>query len=71
MKKYQIKVADPPNSFYCPDSCESLYGGQCIMRIDGVYNGGFPLYYDEQIKLGRRYIRRQDCRVASWRHLSD
>ena len=60
MKKYQIIYADPPNPFYCPDSCESLYGGKCIMRIDGVYNGGFPLYY-EQIKLGRRYIRRQDC----------
>jgi len=30
------------------------------MRIDGIYNGGFKLYY-EQIKLGRRYIRRQDC----------
>jgi len=32
------------------------------MRIDGVYNGGFKLYY-EQIKLGRRYIRRKDCPI--------
>ena len=48
------------SSRYCPDSCESLYGGKCIIRIDGVYNGGLFLYY-EQIKLGRRYIRRQDC----------
>ena len=21
------------NSKYCPDSCESLYGGKCIMRV--------------------------------------
>jgi len=45
---------------FCPTSCESLYGGKCIMRIGGIYNGGFPLYY-KQIKLGRCYIRRQDC----------
>ena len=34
------------SSKYCPKSCDSLYTGNCIMRIDGVYNGGLPLYYE-------------------------
>ena len=48
------------SSKYCPDSCDSLYGGQCIMRINGEFNGSFRLL-SEPYKLGMRYIRRNDC----------
>ena len=48
------------SSKYCPDSCDSLYADKCIMRINGEYNGGFRLLFD-QVKLSRRYIRREDC----------
>lgn len=48
------------SSKYCPDSCDSLYRGKCIMRIDRKYNGGFRLLY-EQVRLTSRYIRREDC----------
>ena len=48
------------SSKYCPTSCESLYGGKCIMRINGEYNGGFRLLYYE-LGFGRHYIRREYC----------
>ena len=48
------------SSMYCPTSCDSLYGGRCIMRINGVYNGGLRLLYYE-LGFGRHYIRREDC----------
>ena len=47
-------------SKYCPDSCDSLYGGKCIMRLDGKYVGGFPLPYEHET-LTRHYIRRETC----------
>jgi len=54
------------SSQYCPDSCESLYKGKCIMKIDGNYNGAEVwnghLFF-EQLKLRRRYFRREDCQL--------
>jgi len=58
--KGRNKVDKHSNSYFCPDSCESLYGGKCIMRINNEYSGGFVLLY-EQVGLGRRYIRRESC----------
>jgi len=50
----------PDSSQFCPDSCDSLYGGKCIMRLDGKYVGGFPLLYEHKT-LTKRYIRRDTC----------
>ncbi len=44
---------------YCPDSCDSLYVGKCIMKLDGKDYPWF-LFYDT-VGLGKRYIRREDC----------
>jgi len=48
------------NPDFCPNSCESLYKGKCIIRLNGKYNGGLPLLYYE-LGFGRHYIRREDC----------
>jgi len=55
-KKNQID-----SSKFCPTSCESLYGGKCIMRLKNDSNPiGFRLLYYE-LGFGRHYIRREDC----------
>lgn len=50
------------SSEYCPDSCDSLYDGKCIMRLGEKYNGSQVLFF-EQGKLHRRYFRREDCKL--------
>jgi hypothetical protein len=49
-------------SQFCPDSCDSLYRGKCIMRLEDKYNGSQILFF-EQGKLHRRYFRREDCQL--------
>lgn len=47
------------SSRYCPNSCDSLYGRKCIMRVDGK---DYPLFlFYDSVGLGKRYIRRDDC----------
>jgi hypothetical protein len=52
------------SSKYCYGLCERLYGGKCIMRVDGKYSGSFRLQNTNISKYGKlylRYIRREDC----------
>jgi len=58
-KSWEVLKEFGNQKVYCPDSCDSLYGGKCIMRVDGNEFKGF-LFYDE-VGLGKKYIRRTDC----------
>jgi len=51
------------SSKYCPDSCDSLYGDKCIMRINPRDDKYYFRLMFESNKLNRRYIRREDCPI--------
>jgi len=46
---------------YCPNSCDSLYKGRCIMRKSYGDNPHGLFLFADDVGLGKRYIRRDDC----------
>ena len=56
-----------PEIKYCPESCDSLYGKYCTMRVKDIELSApyYRLNYTD--KLPRRYYRRESCPLK-YRH---